>query len=45
MLRIAQMLSRPFEQHDVGTVGIHGCGLPAGFLIANLAATARSSAA
>ena len=44
MLRIAQMLSRPFEQHDVGIVGIHGCGLPAGFLIASLADTARSSA-
>ena len=24
MLRIAQMLSRPFEQNDVGIVGIHG---------------------
>lgn len=24
MLRIAQMLSRPFEQNDVGIFGIHG---------------------
>jgi hypothetical protein len=42
---IGQMLSRPLEQNDVGIVGIHGCGLPAGFLIASLPATARSTAA